>query len=139
MKYNYGKSPITITKDESGMTLVEVLASIVLISLIVTTFLSFFIQASKTNNQTKDVNFATFIAQAELEELNQYTKIEDIDLDENGEIVKTSPENDFTIRVKITKLPDINLYNAFVTVRKGEKTYAQMETYLTLEKQDAGD
>ena len=36
--------------DESGMTLVEVLVAIALISMIVTTFLSFFIQAAKTLN-----------------------------------------------------------------------------------------
>ena len=33
--------------DESGMTLVEVLVAIALISMIVTTFLSFFIQAAR--------------------------------------------------------------------------------------------
>ena len=65
--------------DESGMTLVEVLVAIALISMIVTTFLSFFIQAAKTNNRTSDINRATFIAQAHLENLNLFTSYSDID------------------------------------------------------------
>ena len=115
--------------DESGMTLVEVLVAIALISMIVTTFLSFFIQAAKTNNRTSDINRATFIAQAHLETLNQYTSYseiekEDLRFDQEGFFIKTTmdkPEDNTT-----------TLYLTKVTVTKGGKAYAEMQTYLTL-------
>lgn len=116
--------------DESGMTLVEVLVAIALISMIVTTFLSFFIQAAKTNNRTSDINRATFIAQAHLETLNQYTSYSEIE--KTGLIVKQ--EEGFTIETTITGPTDNTtaLYLTKVTVTKGGKAYAEMQTYLTL-------
>lgn len=116
--------------DESGMTLVEVLVAIALISMIVTTFLSFFIQAAKTNNRTSDINRATFIAQAHLETLNQYTSYSEIE--KTGLIVKQ--EEGFTIETTITGPTDntTTLYLTKVTVTKGGKAYAEMQTYLTL-------
>ena len=126
--------------DESGMTLVEVLVAIALISMIVTTFLSFFIQAAKTNNRTSDINRATFIAQAHLETLNQYTSYSEIeeayllvDQEEEGLKIKTKDEG-FSIETTITGPTDntTTLYLTKVTVTKGGKAYAEMQTYLTL-------
>lgn len=116
--------------DESGMTLVEVLVAIALISMIVTTFLSFFIQAAKTNNRTSDINRATFIAQAHLETLNQYTSYSEIE--KAGLLVKQ--EEGFTIKTTMDKPEDntTTLYLTKVTVTKGGKAYAEMQTYLTL-------
>ena len=116
--------------DESGMTLVEVLVAIALISMIVTTFLSFFIQAAKTNNRTSDINRATFIAQAHLETLNQYTSYSEIE--KTGLLVKQ--EEGFTIKTTMDKPEDntTTLYLTKVTVTKGGKAYAEMQTYLTL-------
>ncbi|MFC4696520.1 type IV pilus modification PilV family protein [Enterococcus aquimarinus] len=126
--------------DESGMTLVEVLVAIALISMIVTTFLSFFIQAAKTNNRTSDINRATFIAQAHLETLNQYTSYSEIEKqytsysesEKTGLIVKQ--EEGFTIKATTTGPTDntTTLYLTKVTVTKGGKAYAEMQTYLTL-------
>ena len=115
--------------DESGMTLVEVLVAIALISMIVTTFLSFFIQAAKTNNRTSDINRATFIAQAHLETLNQYTSYSEIeeayllvDQEEEGLKIKTKDEG-FSIETTITGPTDntTTLYLTKVTVTKGGK------------------
>ena len=126
--------------DESGMTLVEVLVAIALISMIVTTFLSFFIQAAKTNNRTSDINRATFIAQAHLETLNQYTSYSEIeeayllvDQEEEGLKIKTKDEG-FSIETEISGPTDntTTLYLTKVTVTKGGKAYAEMQTYLTL-------
>lgn len=117
--------------DESGMTLVEVLVAIALISMIVTTFLSFFIQAAKTNNRTSDINRATFIAQAHLETLNQYTSYSEI---EKAKLLDDQKEEGFTIETTITGPTDntTTLYLTKVTVTKGGKAYAEMQTYLTL-------
>ena len=115
--------------DESGMTLVEVLVAIALISMIVTTFLSFFIQAAKTNNRTSDINRATFIAQAHLEKLNQYTSYseieeEDLRFDQEGFVIETT--------IDVPKDNTTTPYLTKVTVTKGGKAYAEMQTYLTL-------
>ena len=103
--------------DESGMTLVEVLVAIALISMIVTTFLSFFIQAAKTNNRTSDINRATFIAQAHLEKLNQYTSYSEIE--KTGLLVKQEEEG-FFIKTTMDKPEDntTTLYLTKVTVTK---------------------
>ena len=114
--------------DESGMTLVEVLVAIALISMIVTTFLSFFIQAAKTNNRTSDINRATFIAQAHLETLNQYTSYSEI---EKAGLLVNQEEEGFTIKTTIAK-GTTTLYLTKVTVTRGGKAYAEMQTYLTL-------
>ena len=114
--------------DESGMTLVEVLVAIALISMIVTTFLSFFIQAAKTNNRTSDINRATFIAQTHLETLNQYTSYSEI---EKAKLLDDQEEEGFTIKTTIAK-DTTTLYLTKVTVTKGGKAYAEMQTYLTL-------
>ncbi|MFZ2585197.1 MAG: type II secretion system protein [Enterococcus aquimarinus] len=126
--------------DESGMTLVEVLVAIALISMIVTTFLSFFIQAAKTNNRTSDINRATFIAQAHLETLNQYTSYSEIeeayllvDQEEEGLTIKTKDEGFFIeTTIDVPKDNTTTLYLTKVTVTKGGKAYAEMQTYLTL-------
>ena len=117
--------------DESGMTLVEVLVAIALISMIVTTFLSFFIQAAKTNNRTSDINRATFIAQAHLETLNQYTSYSEI---EEAKLLVNQEEEGFFIKTTMDKPEDntTTLYLTKVTVTKGGKAYAEMQTYLTL-------
>ena len=103
--------------DESGMTLVEVLVAIALISMIVTTFLSFFIQAAKTNNRTSDINRATFIAQAHLETLNQYTSYSEI---EEAKLLIDQKEEGFVIKTTITGPTDntTTLYLTKVTVTK---------------------
>lgn len=59
-----------IVKQDSGVTLIELLASIFLLSIIITGFLSFFLQAAKTNNRIDEMNEATFIAQEHLEIMN---------------------------------------------------------------------
>ena len=103
--------------DESGMTLVEVLVAIALISMIVTTFLSFFIQAAKTNNRTSDINRATFIAQAHLEKLNQYTSYSEI---EKAKLLDDQEEEGFFIKTTMDKPEDntTTLYLTKVTVTK---------------------
>ena len=113
--------------DESGMTLVEVLVAIALISMIVTTFLSFFIQAAKTNNRTSDINRATFIAQAHLETLNQYTSYSEIeeayllvDQEEEGLTIKTKDEG-FFIETTID-VPKDNTTTLYLTKVTGTKS-----------------
>ncbi|SFO91060.1 prepilin-type N-terminal cleavage/methylation domain-containing protein [Halolactibacillus halophilus] len=55
--------------NEKGLTLVEVLASIVILSLIVVTFLAFFINSARTTEISEENLNASFIAQEYMEEV----------------------------------------------------------------------
>ena len=119
-------------KSEEGMTLVEVLASILLLSLIITTFLSFFIQAAKVNNQTDAVNEATFIAQEQIELLTYYATT--MTVEETLDLIKDeSPKMVSGFEVKST-IQNVGgtLYSGTVEViKEGEvKADAKMETRL---------
>lgn len=132
MKCWYRKQMKGIIAVEEGMTLVEVLASILLLSLIITTFLSFFIQAAKVNNQTDTVNEATFIAQEQIELLTYYSKTESVE--ESLKLIESespSTNSGFQIQSELFKKSGDTLYTGTVTVSKEGKAYAQMETRLS--------
>ena len=61
-------------KNERGITLVEVVASIVLITIILISFFAFFIQSKKTNSSSESINEATYIAQKEMEKIYSLSK-----------------------------------------------------------------
>ena len=128
MKCWYRKQMNGSLSGEDGMTLVEVLASIVLLSLIVTTFLSFFIQAAKTNNRTDAINEATFIAQEQIELLTYYAATETVE--ETLDLMETESTG-FAIESNLTKKSEETLYRATVTVSKEGEDYAKMETRLS--------
>ena len=132
MKCWYRKQMKGMLSEEEGMTLVEVLASILLLSLIITTFLSFFIQAAKINNQTDTVNEATFIAQEQIELLTYYSETESVE--ETLKLIVTespSTNSGFQIQSELIKKSGDTLYTGTVTVSKEGKAYAQMETRLS--------
>ncbi|MEN2467095.1 prepilin-type N-terminal cleavage/methylation domain-containing protein [Ornithinibacillus sp. JPR2-1] len=56
-------------RNESGLTLVELLVSFVLITLILTTFITFFVQSATMTTTSETIIDATYIAQAEMENL----------------------------------------------------------------------
>lgn len=65
-----------IKHSSHGFTLVELLVSITILSIIVVTFLTFFIQSAKTNASSEDMLDATYVAQAQMEEIyNLSTKL----------------------------------------------------------------
>lgn len=119
--------------EETGMTLVEILAAIVILSIVAVSFLSFFIQGASTNQMTTEVNEATYIVQAELEEL--------INMASNGELdVSDYPkEKDMdgyrvSTVVEIETLSDLDaeMYRAIVKVNEGGVQRAQMESWLPI-------
>lgn len=132
MKRWYKKQLKHLLLEESGMTLVELLASILLLSLIITTFMSFFIQAAKTNNQTDTVNEATFIAQEQIELLTYYSKTMSVE-EALGLVKAESTSAGFKVKSTLSKRSKDTFYKGTVEILKGEKTYAQMETLLSFE------
>lgn len=57
-------------QSEKGLTLIEVLASLVILSIIIVSLLSIFVQSSKTNRLSKNIMNATYLAETQIEEIN---------------------------------------------------------------------
>lgn len=124
-------------KDEKGVTLVELLAAIAILSIIVTAFLAFFIQAANTNSQTNHVNEATFLAQEEMEKVTHYSNenqtVEAMKeaLNFENNIRTTNPSAGVVISTDLTGPNEASdLYKIVVEVREGGKLRAKMETRL---------
>lgn len=59
--------------NEEGFTLVEIMAAIIIISIVVTSFLVFFVQSERTAVNTENATRATYHAQEILEEFYSYS------------------------------------------------------------------
>lgn len=70
----------SLFKNEAGLTLVEVLASIVILSIVLLLFLLTFLQFMNTSRQSEEVITATYLAQTEMESLYEMSR--EIDRDE---------------------------------------------------------
>ncbi|NLC40391.1 MAG: hypothetical protein GX763_05685 [Clostridiaceae bacterium] len=118
---------------EDGVTLVELLAAIILLSIIVLSFMAFFTMSAKTNSRTNAVNEATFLAQEEIELITYYSTSqktldvmkEELEFADNS---RSSTVNSYQISTVIS--PQSELYKIVVTVSKGGETRAKMETVL---------
>lgn len=86
--------------DEKGFTMVEVLASTVLIVLILSTFLMMFAQATRTNLASETIVDSTYTAQAEMEKIYGLSK-------------KTAPVN------KISVFPPTQYGNSRIVSKDG--------------------
>ncbi len=117
-----------IKNKEDGVTLVELLAAIAILSIIVTSFLAFFIQSANTNKQTNEVNEATFIAQGIMEEVTYYSS-QDYTVGATEDAIAAS-EISFPYTLEIKKVDGSSLYQVIVTVSEGSKARAKMETRL---------
>ena len=69
-----GKFKLKRALGENGLSLVEVLASFVILTLLLTTFLMMFVQSAKVNKASEHVIDATYIAQTEMERLYEVSK-----------------------------------------------------------------
>lgn len=65
---------IKTLKAEKGFTLVEVLASTILITLILVSFLTIFAQGAKTNRVSENIIDSTYLAQTEMEKIYGLSK-----------------------------------------------------------------
>ncbi|WP_399631806.1 hypothetical protein [Sporosarcina sp. SG10008] len=69
-----GKFKLKKALGENGLSLVEVLASFVILTLLLTTFLMMFIQSAKVNKASEHIIDATYIAQTEMENIYALSK-----------------------------------------------------------------
>ncbi|WP_423189168.1 type IV pilus modification PilV family protein [Alkalibacterium sp. f15] len=124
------KYSIKNLNKEDGVTLVELLAAIAILSIIVTSFLAFFIQAANTNKQTNEVNEATFIAQGVMEEITYYSR-QGYTVDAaKAEAETLSPQSGYTIETEFNEVTNSSLHQVIVIVSEGSKARAKMETRL---------
>lgn len=56
-------------RNQEGATLVELIAAIAILAIVVTSFLSFFIQSAQTTHSSEEITDATYLAQQEMEHL----------------------------------------------------------------------
>lgn len=126
---------------EEGATLVELLAALAILSIIVTSFLAYFVQAGNTNNRTDKVNEATYIAQAEMEKVMKYDQSENLLLsDYQTHYPRPTNVNGYVVNTDVSKKTieesGITLYNVKVIVEQGDEKLAEMETWLPLKDED---
>ncbi|RHW39491.1 prepilin-type N-terminal cleavage/methylation domain-containing protein [Lysinibacillus yapensis] len=67
------KIKFTNRLNQSGLSLVEVVASIVILSIILLSFFTMLVQSAKTTKTSEEIIDATYIAQTEIEELYAYS------------------------------------------------------------------
>ncbi|MEK4078610.1 type IV pilus modification PilV family protein [Solibacillus sp. FSL K6-1126] len=91
-----------LLKEERGISLVEVVASIVLITVILLSFFSLFLQSKKTHVASESIIDATYVAQQEMEELYGFI------LDRNDSWFKDSANTTIT-------LPNSNMKFTYTT------------------------
>ncbi|MGN7295643.1 prepilin-type N-terminal cleavage/methylation domain-containing protein [Ferdinandcohnia sp. SAFN-114] len=56
-------------KNQNGITLLEILASIVILSIIIVSITPMFIQSSRANHLSKNITESTYLAESEMEEI----------------------------------------------------------------------
>lgn len=147
-------------KTENGVTLVELLAAIAILSIIVTAFLALFTQAGRTNSMIDDKNEATFIAVEEMEKITNlsqqgktFDEMKEVYRDAGYSLTVPTINSDTEISVETTRdgyivrlhvnyevvkeasnnEEPIMLHHAIVTV-KGGRENATMQSYLHFEK-----
>ena len=62
-------NPIKLIKKQDGTTLIELVVAIAILSIIVTSFLIFFVQSSQTTQSSENITDATYLAKEEMEYL----------------------------------------------------------------------
>lgn len=61
------KKHANLSSSQKGMTLIEILASLAIISIIIVSLLSMFVQSARSNQFSKNVVDSTYIAETEME------------------------------------------------------------------------
>lgn len=123
-------------KEKEGMTLIEVLLSIVILSIVIVTFLTMFVQSARTNKYSEKMLNATYTAQTEMEKIyNKSTQNVAIKAGMNSlgfsgdESLFEKESNGFYVTAEV--VPVGNIKKVIVKVyrnRSDKKLEAQMET-----------
>lgn len=112
--------PILIKRNETGLTLVEIVASIVLLMILLTIFINFLNQSAKATKISQGTVDATYVAQTEIEKLYQVSEdyfyseraqlLDSYELigNENEWELWTKSEADFDITLKLKQTDEFD-------------------------------
>ncbi|KGP72634.1 type IV pilus modification PilV family protein [Pontibacillus yanchengensis] len=112
-----------------GLTLIEVLASITILSIIIVTFLSVFTQTARTNQYSETIMDATYVAQTHMENVYNVSTTNTFEygmktLKQIGYTQESTSENRFTFSKNSKK------YFVVITVEdKGDLTDVKVEVF----------
>lgn len=140
-----GVKNFKVNRCEDGLTLIEVVASIVILTLIITTFLMMFLQAAKTNKASEKIIDSTYYAQVEMENIHAISKdkpfqdrntaMKELAYETVDSLIYTKSINGKYYEAKLEKEKN-ELVRLLVRVYNGKdekKLEAQMETLLAWE------
>jgi prepilin-type N-terminal cleavage/methylation domain-containing protein len=152
MKEMFNKSVFS----EKGVTLIEILVSIVILSIIVVTFLSMYVQSAKTNRISENILDSTYIAQTQMENIYNLStsgsfsegldmlKNDDFNFNEvtcNNKYCFEKQANGYYVMLTITSNNNVNededesngLYSVLIEIfnnRTKDRKEAQIETII---------
>lgn len=131
---------LSVNKQQ-GFTLVEVLASIVLISLIVIVSISFFIHSQRTQISSEQIADATYVVQSEMENIENLSRRETLSdaitllqNDLHYQLLSEKPyiltKNVEALHIKVRIFEDQNtpMYRIIMEAFENDKLKAKMET-----------
>lgn len=129
-------------QNEYGLTLIEVLASVVLLTLLLTTFITIYIQSANINKTSETIIDATYIAQTEMEKVYSKQKeynmsnIDDAMIDLGYQPIgnlrysyANINHSTYDVEIlfeKVNDLPD-NMNRILIKVSTNDTLHAQME------------
>ncbi|WP_181347475.1 prepilin-type N-terminal cleavage/methylation domain-containing protein [Thalassobacillus sp. CUG 92003] len=130
-----------------GFTLIEVLASIVIMTIIITIFFTLFTQSARTTHQSESIINATYTAQQEMENIYHLSESMTVSdgfahMEDNGYAIAnpgeayilTHDKHGFHVRIEIERRSEDALNQVRVKVFENsseEALEAQMETIVT--------
>ena len=118
--------------NESGLTLVEIIVSIAILSIVLVTFFSFFIQSTKYTEFNKEKLTAIQVAESVVADIRNIVNV--TELESNYEIVDDKYVDSmsyppFIVEIQIVPSPISNLQEAIITINKNEE--ASKEEFFT--------
>jgi|SRR5690625_2666204 len=140
-----------IDRNESGLTLVEILASIVILALIFMSILMILSQTAKTNKTSEDIIDATYIAQTEMEKIYGASKERQSKMIDwfEGKYNKETPnkgwqifkkkEDNYWIEIMVKTEELHRIVVKVYDEPDATKPKAQMENHLTWEEPDQNE
>lgn len=130
---------IKLLTSQKGVSLIEVIASIIIITIILTSFFGLFIQSNKTEKSSEKIIDATYVAQVEMEKMyalsNVYTLsnltegLSSIGYTISDELnnTYTKVQDNFYIKVRFRDYSSNTLKNTIVEVYEGNVLKSKME------------
>lgn len=127
--------------NQKGGSLIEVVASIIIITIILISFFGLFVQSNKTENSSEQIIDATYVAQVEMENIYQLSKYYTVNnlvegLSSIGYSVSEELNNTYTkvlgnyyIKLRIRDYSSDTLINTIVEVYEGDVLKSKMENY----------